>query len=1790
MQRRSHAALCFALRCVHFCSSARASATPLAHSRNSPRLSVFSGAPAAAASMSKAAAAAASSAHKRKRADGSSFSAPAAGAVTDSAAAPDLAQWMRDVISAPVAPEDQPDPTEEQSRALPADAIVEDESESDEEVAGTAGSASSLAALSLAAGAGAGAATRPSSSAIPRSHFGSVRDLFTCLTSSKGDTVFSGLVRFHRQIKDETTFGPSSSSSSSAAAAASGTPGVSLLAQYWSLSPDAKELFSILDNFKSFDPKKQNQILGKVFDVFSRMILPSSLGFDYTLANNLIRRVVRSKHFGVLTRITKMQDQRLVHSGLTFMLHTVICCGSNVTHLAGVGAQAGGKAAAAVAVVEPTGPKAPSRGSNALLREFVMKFEWSAKWFLEIPTKPFAAHGASAAAGSKKAEKAGVAAAVAHTEAQQTMLIHLSKSRLLYIHILVELLAKRDLTITSYLLGIKGYVTSVLKNLKNDPTTAGHLDALLHGFVHNILYLPGLSAQAKFGFFNSYVLEHLMELFRPRTNLVLLSQPTAGAVAGRKKKGVNGGLKAVSSKEALELIERTLREFISYLSKHQVSASVAVNMRHNRVALVDSASQATSIKQHGPLLLRILHSLHANESAAEQRLLLDILSSFPVALLGEFLAHFSYTFDPRPSFRWVNHVALICKIWDMRWEQKLAALAQTKNQNQTAGSAPAFIGGAASKAAQVEDEFVMLHPLQPLGVKSSSSSSSSAAASASSNGAAVPTLFAFLLPSTLSQRIILSQCIQHSSSLVKYTTLNMLRSLLLRFEQLSAEYEREWRRAQGISAQAPRPAMLQAALASCRSHLAKILPDIQVLFGLRTKLLPAQSLTIEEMQAELEGPEDAESAAGAEVPSKKARVVADSKQQQSKAAEDSATSDQSVESTAELALKSRHVVYSRFLAVLASYARALPEALLEGRIDVFKLLPASLSGVGGSAQPSLSWWGLNELMDVLGHASAWKHTRLFGLTQQTKSSANQPADPAAVALVPLSYWGQMLRQYHALCDPDSDAATLLMVNGHESVLSTGGDRPSQASPARVTERVKVFLTQVLLHTGLFSSASAAAAGNTAGAYNRSAFEEIHLWLSSLRTAADLRFFEHLVAHLVNSNSVAGAWTSKDESQSGALKAASEVKLSILLSTACSSSFQAYFISATPYAEVEQLSQSLTAMLSRFMARAVASPTMGPLIHEQLAAALEARTVAVQTAAAAGSSAAPKKAGSNALFASLPSTLPALLKHLQSSKVASAAAATPGSLESFQAALTSLRAKPSSKSGAELVVRLATEHFAVPHRAESTKGVLLAYAREALLALLGSGASSAEAGALAVWKAIAAVIRSAEFEAPIPEAAPLSAEHCECTPTVAAARLAVVLAPSVSGAAGAALLKDHFHPAAEDALTKQVASFLLSLPLATSSALHELAAPMLNAVVQACLALGKTAAPELLELPFTLQLLQQCLPLLSSEQLASVSHALCDPATAWVLRIASVPASASASAANLGEQLLQHGGANSIQMLAGMLMASASKGAVAEKKKSSKKAAAAPVSSASPLVLERLLLKLLSSSNDDASLWLSQLQPAFFAFCLESITAPAAGAASSSSSAGSEAAGGPELFAELAALFLSSEVSSLYVALFVKHVSQRFGSESEDGAEFDESAQAELVQLLPLLVRAASSSHLALVGAEQASWFVSFVLRALSQALLPYFLAHHAAASKASAAPAAVARLEAITELVRVVALSGSFAEQFSVEKRQQLLQFVLTGSKPELIGSASAASATSKKAAPARKQSSKQKKKKQSPK
>lgn len=60
------------------------------------------------------------------------------------------------------------------------------------------------------------------------------------------------------------------------------------------------------------------------------------------------------------------------------------------------------------------------------------------------------------------------------------------------------------------------------------------------------------------------------------------------------------------------------------------------------------------------VLLRLLTRLKANEDLRQQDLVFTILRTFP-RLLRPYLKQLAYTFDPRPSFRWLANMTIVMK-------------------------------------------------------------------------------------------------------------------------------------------------------------------------------------------------------------------------------------------------------------------------------------------------------------------------------------------------------------------------------------------------------------------------------------------------------------------------------------------------------------------------------------------------------------------------------------------------------------------------------------------------------------------------------------------------------------------------------------------------------------------------------------------------------------------------------------------------------------------------------------------------------------------------------------------------------------------------------------------------------------------------------------------------------------------------------------------------------------------------------------------------------------------------
>jgi hypothetical protein len=266
----------------------------------------------------------------------------------------------------------------------------------------------------------------------------------------------------------------------------------------------------------------------------------------------------------------------------------------------------------------------------------------------------------------------------------------------------------------------------------------------------DVLELPAVPSSTKSSFFNAYVLEQLVKVYEAKES------QSSGAVHSLLSCLVSQGPQQQQQQQA---------SGSGSGSSGEVQGSTASNTR---------------ARQHQSTLLRLLCQLKCNEDVQQQQLALSIISAYP-SLARPYLQQIPFSFEPRPSFRWVANMSFLRKL------HTLSTWLPTKDATN-------------------------------LLLSSTTSSSSS-----STSPRITPSfLLEWMFPPSLNKHT-LSHGLQHTSHLVIHTTLTVLNTAFTRYGDLVN------------AACQDHPVSARRVFAE---KLRLLVPNPQVVFGLRAKLDP----------------------------------------------------------------------------------------------------------------------------------------------------------------------------------------------------------------------------------------------------------------------------------------------------------------------------------------------------------------------------------------------------------------------------------------------------------------------------------------------------------------------------------------------------------------------------------------------------------------------------------------------------------------------------------------------------------------------------------------------------------------------------------------------------------------------------------------------------------------------------------------------------------------------------------------------------------------------------------------
>jgi hypothetical protein len=534
------------------------------------------------------------------------------------------------------------------------------------------------------------------------------------------------------------------------------------------------------------------------------------------------------------------------------------------------------------------------------------------------------------------------------------------------------------------------------------------------------------------------------------------------------------------------------------------TVATASNGTPNTVAVtpvkkVRLASSGQLWRHHRGTLLRLLSKLKANEDARQQSLVLLILTTFP-RLTRPYLRAMPYTYDPRPSYRWLANVHLLIKVYNLPIRRSFTAASTTT----------------ASHATNSGDRH---------GHHSHHGHSGTAVAASAASGSAT-TAMEHLLPSSLTV-MALGHGLQHPHMLVKYTTLKLMNAMFSRYSQLLASATTNATPASSSSSSSVSPSITAAFREALRRHV----PDLHIVFQLRSLLSPDSPSSLSPLSSfpsTLTLPDDDNDELPSGTLSK--RVSGDAKAEA--AAAEAADARLSATERAQR-IQVRATMYMTWLSILEGYATLLPELVLESRLDLWLLIsPHQLISL-----PLSSQYQLVSLVRACGitNPRLWSNVRTKGVRALPggKRAKTEPVDDTddvtddantttmdgiiSVDALPQTYFGTLLLLYinmrqRSLATHDTSSSSS---SSSRSSVEEGATR----SAREVLDSVRSLLLDILVATPLFvvpdttSSTNESIASVNSTARSLAAAGEVSIWLEQI-SSATIPAFEQLVCRAV----------------------------------------------------------------------------------------------------------------------------------------------------------------------------------------------------------------------------------------------------------------------------------------------------------------------------------------------------------------------------------------------------------------------------------------------------------------------------------------------------------------------------------------------------------------------------------------------------------------------------------------------------------------------------------------------------
>ncbi|KAI8800800.1 ribosome 60S biogenesis N-terminal-domain-containing protein [Cladochytrium replicatum] len=526
--------------------------------------------------------------------------------------------------------------------------------------------------------------------------------------------------------------------------------------------------------------------------------------------------------------------------------------------------------------------------------------------------------------------------------------------RLLYIRFMCAFLTHKNAALTKAILETKEFLGSIFKGMIEDPFET--IETTLNSLRRNVIDDQTLARSVKVSFFTNFVLEHIARLY------------------SRSNPAVDVSVFALKSETGVKTVAEVAHRFLIHLC---TIPGLGLCFKDKAWYPPSNSGGAKNVKLYNKVLLRFLGVLKPSEDAKQLELVLRILRNVP-ELVQPYWSASNMSFEPRASPKWLANMATAVKIISLPVPGPYFG---APSMTIDLGGSDPISGSSSSSTIAVP----LSEPPPSVSVLADNILPSSTSASVSSSFGATASGGSGVL-----SRAVLTRALQHTSDVVRYTTLVTLAFSCEKFARVIRVLRRasaNCRVAVALSSHAQSQVDLAAKWERCADNLTeemrRRLPDIQVLLAL-----------VQKKQTEKPDKED----------SKKLNV-------------DNAKNTESVENDLGTESVDTKSMYAAALRLVIAYQRHFPETVMESRFDVGKLIPAEINFKAGETgeetadlqlqmlrllaeSPDLKWWNKS------GSSSLSRLGSLIEMYLSTRSNGDEANDsfrPHLLAFHSLSY-------------------------------------------------------------------------------------------------------------------------------------------------------------------------------------------------------------------------------------------------------------------------------------------------------------------------------------------------------------------------------------------------------------------------------------------------------------------------------------------------------------------------------------------------------------------------------------------------------------------------------------------------------------------------------------------------------------------------------------------------------------------------------------------------------------------